>query len=1749
MKKIWASGAFFSTLLCVFFFWNPIAGFIVEKLVDRACIECLGVGITHDGYSFSSEEVRFTNPRFTTPDTDSQTGISFSADAIKIRYHFFPWSLTIDADVVIEAPQIILRDRSRLHYLVNRFLEQKTFFSFRPVIEINKGEIRKESETDSKIDRMAFSGSFGYGSVKYVNFLLPGNDNLTPMMKLKASYEEDGSFIFEALLNKTDLGLLGSFLEEIHPVFSKHFIKQGMADGEISGGRISGKRLHVGGAISCRELLLEEKEKKLLIGIGDINFDFSPERSDGVKTYGKIVLGGDTFLSFADTGNRFLQNLEGQIVLEKHGRLSLHGSTICTSDEDRFSLELTGDAKILDFSQSLMNIHFRTLYDDGQTGSATIVFNGLCPLWNCAEISLKNITKREINFLDQIIVSKDTKESNFPVFHSGILNAEAVAYFKGFTIQNLEIKKATVKDLEFNVYPLNFYGSAAGISGSITMNFSESDFLKTTDADLMIEEGIIHFVGYDKELWKLSNLDTGISFKNGVIQKSVAQANFAGLSGTIEMDWLSDDEVFKLRFGGNPSKIGVYVNDQIRRGVAQKFPDDFVEVNIGVKPKKYGFYVEGLLEVFSHSLRTRENIAFGFDVLKTGAELPTVESISSKAPESKDFETIGKRIKDESDRLKDNFPHLSIANGWIFGENLPLERYIGPFLFQPDNEEDLYTFNLEGIGVFRGKFDRNGVAIDYSASNVVLETGDFRMEIPRINTGISQVGFFKDAFHYLDFRKPDHFGSMPVIHGSYLDKNTGLLFKEVSTKIDFEGNTIRCTNVEGFCSDLFFSGNICVKGDSGEKGSFDIDILLDTMAGKLSGLQTLFSGFNKSPMFTDFPIDGDIFFRDGGANLFFEVRPEKTNLFMKISAVLVDGIIKFHPLDISLRELGMNIDYDKRKNTLVLDNIRGTLLTGKPGKIEEYVFSGDKIAFSDFSNNIGTFDLWIGDKNREIIRLAGKTTGGREEGNENNDRVSFELDKNLTHFSDVYPSDFILTLKNWQIPEEFLLDMRLNLSSLYSDIKRACRAGVFFLPENLLAEIDKIGEAQGDFKIRLAYENEKGIFSYDAIGSKLAAGPYNCDTMLLTGSVRDNIWTVDQFRFDDISIAAEIRRLENSRRINFLGLRAGNSILLGIEGDIPDGADRLDAKINLLEIYLDKLNEWPKLAEFIEKNQPKGILRGNGSFVIEKNKSGKYANYDGFFTLTGNDIVLRDIAFGEAKNFSCHIQHDQGVIFRNISSTMLSPDGKDKHVRLNIEKMHYDFHEDRTNAEGIKFYVPNRCLKWFAAKLRYAFYEDISGATETVIAGIKETEDFNCFLDLHYSAKKFGFVLRFPEGIYHYKGENIYLSDFEMDYEPGDMKISTGYRHGRKDLFLTFRSTDPAQERGTLFITNKNASPQNAKEEFFAINWQNDPYKGFHIDNIKGKLGGLTLNFSGDFDKALDENFMYMVGEASMKIPEATLFCEGNIFEKCRDNKMAGELRCNGKLALSKNPDSITNFMGTLYGENFGFKGYLFDNVNGVLKYNPDNIKIEKFSVRDSAGIVSAPEMYFYADTSDLMNMKIPILYISNFRPRKLKEMIPESPTKSNSLIINSIEVNNITGKIGDVNTWTGSGKMKFSNPPKTNLQNTILAFPHELITRIGLNPSVLTPITGNLFYKLSDGKIIFTKFKDIYSESKGSKFYLPPGSSPSYIDFDGNMYIQVRMKQYNLLFKFAELMTVTIKGTLEKPVYSIRQEKGRRSR
>lgn len=1723
---------------------NYFGAIILEKYINSLSIEYFKSNLHHQGIDLSYRELKIKKPHFFIEGEE----VEFKAESVTIHYRIHFFSLSVDMEISVEKPHLELPKESSFPSLLQNFLNQKTWLKVNPYLKIQQGILVLKTE---KVQKLEIEAEFDLKHYRFGKISLNHDEFLSnPSFKAEFSYTPEKDLSIGLSLNDANLKFISEALNAIYPLYEDWSISEGVGNGTLAVHRLHDKKLKTFGNLLIKDCLFKNSQRAILGKIDFLNVDLSSDVIDKSKEIGRITFLGENSLKFIQS-QFSLEGIKGNINIEKHGNAGVLLQAK-VNNEGKFSdLNFDGKLHFLDLESPFISMSLDIFHSDEIHSTITFESKDFSPLSNSLGIQFKNIGYQDLHLFRKIL-STNYNFILFPEVRGGILNARAIVNFKGFMPYSIDFKEIEANNLIFDFLDWNFHGEVKKTQGAVSVDLNKNEILKTLKGNLNIIGGSFQFKSSEEDIWEFSQIETEIAFKEGLIQKSLVKGDFASLLGTIEMDWFSKDEILKFHFNGSGKKICDYLNFYHKK-IPKEFYEDHINFKGGLSSKNSGLHVNANLEILK-SEDLHDHIIFEFDIEKLNG-LPFAsylfmdETIKETGTRVMDFLVSSladpTNVSDEKrDKKKSFFSGYILKNGMLKAENLSLERYVTPFLFQEGSNE---FWRLEGFGNFYTTFDQEKVAINYTARDVVVDNENFCIKIPKIDhTTYHRLNLERAPSHSIHLNNLDYYGMFPIEHGIYYDKNYDLSFNEISALLKFTKNRIEVTNVETYCSGLFFTGNINININPITKNSLNVEIFSDSMNGKVSQLQSLFGKFNKSPLFLDFPIEGDIHFRKDGGYIFLNISPEKTEVTSKFQAVLLDGSISFAPLDLSLRELEFYIDYDQLTNKLLVNEIQGTLLVGEPGSVEEFVFSGDKILFTDFTNSISEFDFWIGDRHRDIIRLAGKTKGLKK--NEGNDEsVLFDIDKSLSHFGDVYPTTFNLKLKNWQIIEEFELDLKLHLATLFKDLKKACHSGISLLSKEIYRKINKMEHVNGDFKILLKYiQDEKSLF-YDIIGSDLEFASSSYKNILLNGCIKENkTCAINQFRLDDLSIAAEAVVLENDLKVNFLGLKYGNSFLLGLDGDYFYKLNKFEGKINLIEVSLDNLSEFPQLCDFMEKNQLKGNLKGIGKLLIEK-KASSELDYNAIFTMTGTDVSYRDISFGEIDAFSCQVKANNEISFRNISTVILSPDQKNKDLRLDVEKIHYSTLKDEMNIEELKLHVPSDCLGWFSAKLRYAFYEQISPTLEDQISKIKDKDSLEVFLNLNLCRENYLITMRLPEGVYNYFDEPLPLSDFLLTMEPSNLILSTGYRYQQKKLWMTLHSRDPQFLKGTLLLYDKHPSIGVLESQSLLVNWETDLEKGFYIKSANGKLGGISVNLAMDQEDFFDDNYFYLNGDFNINLPDALLFTSSDFMLACQKNNIFGSLKGKGKFSISKTKNLSSIFAGNIAGQNIGLKGYYFNSLSTQVKYTSNYINLFNCSLDDTAGFISAQDI-FLKNVFDSWVMEIPAIHIWNFRPWRLKEVQPLLPQKPNVLVFNHIYIEKLNGKLSETETWKGEGLFKFSNPPKTNLQHTILAFPHEVITKIGLNPSVLTPVIGTVFYEIKDGKIVLKKFKDIYSESKGSKFYLPQSASPSYIDFDGNMHIQVRMKQYNLLFKIAELMTVTLKGTLDKPIYSIRQEKMRRS-
>jgi hypothetical protein len=165
---------------------------------------------------------------------------------------------------------------------------------------------------------------------------------------------------------------------------------------------------------------------------------------------------------------------------------------------------------------------------------------------------------------------------------------------------------------------------------------------------------------------------------------------------------------------------------------------------------------------------------------------------------------------------------------------------------------------------------------------------------------------------------------------------------------------------------------------------------------------------------------------------------------------------------------------------------------------------------------------------------------------------------------------------------------------------------------------------------------------------------------------------------------------------------------------------------------------------------------------------------------------------------------------------------------------------------------------------------------------------------------------------------------------------------------------------------------------------------------------------------------------------------------------------------------------------------------------------------------------------------------LKNFKPSLLR-VKGQGSLKHKPLIIESFELNDLKGELTQPKSFKGSGSLKFLKSPKK--QSSLLDIPGHLLSKIGLDLTMLNPVEGKILYEIKNEKIELTRFVDVYSHDRNCHFQLAKSAFGSYIDFNGNLNIKIKMKQYVLL-KLTEPFIISIEGDMMNPKYSSRRKK-----
>lgn len=1048
---------------------------------------------------------------------------------------------------------------------------------------------------------------------------------------------------------------------------------------------------------------------------------------------------------------------------------------------------------------------------------------------------------------------------------------------------------------------------------------------------------------------------------------------------------------------------------------------------------------------------------------------------------------------------------LPIEEGFLLFENVDLQRFIAPWVFL-DEEGARLPIDLKGTASIEGQFDSRGLKLSYEAKDVVMESDHFVMKVDKI---------FKNDLHYpshfFSFLEDEHYGEIPIINGTYKDKFSALEFTDIACNVRLRPNKIHIGEIALLSFGLHFKGTIDVNSLSSlEKGAYNVQILTDEISGKAADLRNFANHLKSASYISYIPLDGDIRSGKGDCLIEFKVRQQGTEIASKIKGSLFEGSLPLDSKTASFRELGFNLSYESGVG-LDISDIQGTLIVGGLKKAKEYFLHSDGITIDNLSTGAGKFNVWIEGSDHELFRFVGIT----QKGNEGIDMVP---DISKTHFMGIHPDEFTIVLNSWDSLKALSFGMTVNLSQAN---------GLESITSKLSDLFSISSSIKGFLKFNLSYNDRDDTLKFHTLFKDLSIGEKVFKEAEIKGAYKNKTLFVDHFLFDDLSLGVEIAKADQVWNVRFLGGSIKDKITFGIEGLIDEENQQILGKVRRFEVHPAAL-EYFYTDNAFDLNRIQGSLTGSGDFTIKK---GTLSPFDfSLKLLLAGMTRIDNMNLVDIKPFALLYTKADGLSLKDFEAHLYRVNEEAKIGTVKLGKVATYSNDDGWNLNNITFSLKPKATAFFLKTFSSWFPLFKEPLFQEMLA-IEDSYDGI----LSMTSKEGAYFLALGEGQIKLLGAARAFRNFSLEATRGSLRWLADFSVGSKWIRTRFVANDSQKNQGMLELSD----PLKEVDDKIAINWKQLPGFSFEIVKAKGSVAGITLDL---VQSKPDNDFSTMqgtIGVDTVKI--APYNSDGSFFKTSIQYLISGNFKFRGLIRYMPGDLSLTSIQGKLNVFAASIKDILINHIESDFSANHDRFLFENIDIDDPAGRAHIPEMMVSFKDQGLV--KIPVLAADSIHPANIHMIDGQTFLKNRALKISDLKITDLSFSLKAPNLCVGKGWLKFSNTSKKLIQNTLFQIPREIITRLGLNPSVLTPVRGEIFFELGQEKIFITKLKDVFSEGKGSKFYLASKETPSYVDFKGNLMVQIRMKQYNILFKIAELITVTVKGNYTKPLYFLQKQ------
>ncbi|MDN3509360.1 MAG: hypothetical protein P0S93_05030 [Candidatus Neptunochlamydia sp.] len=1055
-------------------------------------------------------------------------------------------------------------------------------------------------------------------------------------------------------------------------------------------------------------------------------------------------------------------------------------------------------------------------------------------------------------------------------------------------------------------------------------------------------------------------------------------------------------------------------------------------------------------------------------------------------------------------KLKEKKFQKALELGWFKGERISDRTINIPLIFW--NKE----FRAEGEIGIEGTFNSHAIEFTLDPTHIKYRSNEIDMD-PQIK-GDEKA---PDCIFFYDFNEGFWRGKIPLKGVRLKEHSFGIEFDSFTSEVDLEGTEFLFQNVDAIANDVRFQAEVVVDFSLDDQSELTINTY--AIEGEAQGAIAFLNHFE---MFkgVNLPLNGKMISGSGDMHLHAYVGGMQELLEWKIALHFKEGSYPFSST-FGFENLAGELYYSADEKRFIVEKVAGTLMLTAGDLPRSYELNVPLLEV-DAEEGILIYDCRLEAPTHEICRLVGS-------GAHASDEFTLTFDRDRTRLYGALIDVKALTFKEGRL-NRAQIETHLSALDLVHHLDFLSSAGIIPMKSEALDEM-RGPSVEGDLALKLDYDFLGETLLFDAHSKYLSLGPIELDHLAIRGNRKGDHLNLERFEMGALSVLAEMKREHSKWEIPTLEVIWKKSFLKATYGSFNEEAKTFTLPLEGLRIELGEVkNLFPHL-EF-DWDYLCGTLFATGDIVFDFSKGFQKWFFDSYIKLIGEEFGRAKLRLESSEVLNIAYHPFSGFKIGKANFNFLHPRSNQLWAKCHFDSLKYS--KGILGGKVVKMIIPPEMLSFLGQthSLPHLGYEK----ERLIVLGypIKWDNQVEAVFDFSLGEKKEA-KGSLKEGYYWIGDKAWYLNDFSFNFENAKLKlnVNTAFDQTPFDICVNLSFFDRFRSRFEIKELTKERQKQ--PPLVIATDWNQN--EGFFIQTIEGGVCGLDFSFHHNPKNSFLDK-MALVGQLKINVPRFTKLLPEKMQETVQGFEIGKGYELSGDLVLSKTFIEESQFAGYLKGKNFELMGSVMETLLSEIHIHLNHIELNHFNLSDVSGMFFIETIQLTQNDQEGWELSIPDMTITDFRPSLLKK-IGQYPTRIKPLTIRNLHCCNIRGTLGDMKSFTGKGELNFINTFKRDYH--ILDIPFDILGRLGLDMGLLVPVRGDLEFVLIDGRVYLTNLKGSYSEGKRSQFFLSPVEH-SYLDFEGNLNINIKMKQYVLL-KVTEPFTLYIGGTFENPKYGLR--------